>query len=305
MKVLLIAEKESTMEPFLEAFKNKNFEVKFIQLSSINLVSKHKNTLIKVKGENVPKYDAVLLQARLNLAPFIEPLMDELITQNIYVNCRPGSYYACSNEPYKFVTLALGHVPTIKTSSVGNVSSLEQLADKVKYPVLIKSFKGNAAQQALVVNDQKELVLFAKSIKGDLDAFIVREFINSDVVTCAVIGEKVFAIKRKLTETIAEKLSTGKRYSLSDSEHEAALKAAVVCGYDIAQIDMVDGKVFDVSPTVSWKAFDKVISDSLENHVAQFYADRVIHFGAKKNIADEFRDFGKVISKTVFGRLLK
>jgi glutathione synthase/RimK-type ligase-like ATP-grasp enzyme len=305
MKVLVIAEKESSMEGFLEAFRQKGFEARFLALSQINLVSKHKNTVMKAKGENIPRYDAVFLQARLNLAPFIEPLMDELITKNIYVNCRPSSYYTCSNEPYEFVALALGHVPCIKTSSVGNVSSLNQLAEKTKFPALVKSFKGNEAQQALVVNDAKELSLFARSIKRDMDAFIVREFIHSKVITCAVIGDKVFAVKRNLKDTVAEKIADGKRYSLTDSERAAAVKAALVCGYDIAQVDLVEGKVFDVTPTVSWKAFDKVISDDLENHVAQLYADKVIHFGAKKTIADDILDIGAILSKTIFGRFLK
>lgn len=305
MKVLVMAEKESLALVVLEAFRDKGFDAKFLLLSEINLVSKHKNTILKSKGEDIQKYDAVFLQARLNLAPFIEPLMDELITKNVYVNCRPGSYYICSNEPYKFTTLALGNVPSIKTISVGNASSVFQLSEKIKYPILVKSFKGTETQQTIVVNTPKELCFFSKSINGERDAFILREFINEDVITCAVIGEKVFAIKRKILDGDVEKISEGKRYSITDSEKEAALKAVLVCGYDVAQIDMVDGKVFNIKPTVSWKAFDKVTSDSLEQHVAQLYLDKVNHFGAKKTFVDDIKDIGNLVSKTVFGGFLK
>lgn len=305
MKVLVIAEKESHIEGFVKAFEEKGFEARFLSFSQINLISKHKNTLIKAKGENIPRYDAVFMQARLNLAPFIEPLMDELIHQNIYANCRPGSYYTCSNEPYEFVALALGHVDTIKTFSVGTPAGIESIAKKVTFPVMIKSFVGTEAQQALVVNSEKELVLFSKSIKKDMDGFIVREFINDDVVTCAVIGDKVFAVKRKLVDRAASKISEGKQYSLSDNESETATKAALVCGYDIAQVDIVDGKVIHVQPRISWNAFNKVTSEQLESHVAQFYADKVSHFGAKKTFSDDLKDLGKMFSKTAFGGLFK
>jgi glutathione synthase/RimK-type ligase-like ATP-grasp enzyme len=305
MKVLVIAEKESSVEQFIDAFIQKGFETKFLALSHINLVSKHKKTIIKAKGENIPRYDAVFIQARLNLAQFIEPLMDELITQNIYVNCRHESYYICSNEAYEFVTLAQGHVPSLKTISVGNVSALEQVGEKIGFPVLVKSFKGTEAQQVLTVNDSKELSLFSKSIKGEMDAFIVREFIPADVITCAVIGEKVFAVKRKFDEGFVGKVIDGKRYSITDTEKEAAIKAALVCGFDVAQVDLVDGKVFDVKPTISWKAFDKVISDSLEQHVAQLYFDKVSYFGAKKTFSDDLKEIGNIVSKTIFGGFFK
>jgi glutathione synthase/RimK-type ligase-like ATP-grasp enzyme len=305
MKVLIVAENESHVEGFVNAFEEKGFEARFLSFSQINLISKHKNTLIKAKGENIPRYDAVFMQARLNLAPFIEPLMDELIHQNIYVNCRPGSYYTCSNEPYEFVALALGHVDTIKTFSVGNPAGLESVAKKVTFPVMVKSFIGTEAQQALVVNSENELSILSKSIKKEMDGFIVREFINDDVLTCAVVGDKVFAVKRKLVGCAASKISEGKQYSISDNEKDTAKKAALVCGFDIAQVDMVDGKVIHVQPKISWKAFNKVTSEQIESHVAQLYVDKVSHFGEKKTFADDLKDFGKMFSKTVFGGIFK
>jgi len=305
MKILVIAENEDSVEGFIPKLRNKGFEANFLQLIKINMVSKHKLTLIKAVQENIPRYDAIFLQSRTNLAPFIEPLLDEVVTQNIYINCRPGAYYVVSNEPYLFVTLAMGNVPTLDTITVGSAQGVEQVGSKLVFPVMIKSFKGNVAQQALVVNSKKELGSFVKSIKGAVDAFLIREFVEDDVYSCVVIGEKAFGVIRKHKEQDVDPLEKGKSTTLGDHDKEIATKAARVCGLDIAQVNIVDGKVISVSPIIDWNVFSKVTSVDYEDQVAQFYFDKVKQFGEKRTFVDELKGIKDALSKTVFGRLIK
>ena len=44
---------------------------------------------------------------------------------------------------------------------------------------------------------------------------------------------------------------------------------------------------------------------NLEEYVANFFIDKIIEKGVKKNAIDDIKDLGKVLSKTIFSRLLK
>jgi glutathione synthase/RimK-type ligase-like ATP-grasp enzyme len=305
MRVLVLAEKKKIADPFVSALQDKGVKANYLRLLKVSLVSKHKNTLIKAVEENIPKYDAVFLQARLNLAPFIEPLLEQLKDEGIYVNIQPGSFFIGMNEPYKFVNLAVNGVNTPKTLTSGSGKNIMRLAKKVSYPLIAKSFSGKDVQQSMVVSSDSELNKFVGSIKQDVDGFMLREYIDECVVSCIVIGDKVFAIERKLGNVCVTDLNKGRYYKTSDVEKENAIKAANVSGYDIAKVDLVKGHVISVDPMIPINAFNKICSENLEEQIASFYVDKIKERGAKRHFADDLVDLKDSLSKTVFGRIFK
>jgi len=305
MRILVIAEKQKIAQPFVDAMKAKGVKANYLRILKISLVSKHKNTLIKALGEDIPKYDAVFIQARASLASFVEPLLEELKRKEVYVNCLPGSYFVAMNAPYKFVCLSLAGVKTPKTLTSGSAKNIERVSKTIAYPLLAKSFKGRDVQQSMVVENEKELNSFVKSIKHDLDGFMLREFIKGNMLSCAVIGEKVFAVNRKINEYVVSDLEKGVCSKPSDEESREAVAAAKACGFDIAWVDLVNGHVVKVEPGIPWKKFNQLCSENLEEHVANFFIDKVNEKGAKKNAIDDIKDLSKALSKTIFSRLLK
>jgi len=305
MRILVIAEKQKIAQPFVDAMKAKGAKTNYLRILKISLVSKHKNTLIKALGEDIPKYDAVFLQARVSLAPFVEPLIEELKRKEVYVNCSPGSYFVAMNALYKFVCLALAGVKTPKTLTSGSVKNIERISKTISYPLLAKSFKGRDVQQSMVVENEKELNAFVKSIKHNIDGFMLREFIKGNMLSCAVIGEKVFAVSRKINGFVVSDLEKGVCSKPSDEESKEAIAASKACGFDIAWVDLVNGHVVKVEPGLPWKKFNKLCSENLEEYVANFFIDKINEKGAKKNAIDDIKDLSKVLSKTIFSRLLK
>ncbi len=305
MRVLVLAEKQKVAMPFVDAMREKGIRASYLRLLKVSLVSKHNLTLIKALEENIPKYDAVFLQARLSLTPFIEPLLEELTNQGIYVNAKPGSYFIGSNEPYKFVALASAGIKTPRTLVTGSVKNIERVSKKISYPLLAKSFLGKNVQQSIIVNNNKELASIVNSIKSNVDGFMLREFIDDCVVSCIVVGEKIFAITRKINDLCVIDLSKGISYKPTEEEKQNATRAANVCGYDIARVDMVRGRVVNVDPVINIDAFNKVCSEKIEDHIANFFADQILKVGAKKNFTDELRDLKSAFSKTIFSRFFK
>lgn len=304
MRVLVLAEKMKDAVSVVSSFRANGLEAKYLRLSKVVLVSRKNKTIIRLVNNNIEDYDAVYLIASPSLAPFVEPLIEELSSQGFYVNASPGSFYMGQNEPLLFVTLAMNNVSAPRIIVSGSGKNIELVSKKIFYPIIAKSFVGKDVQQSLIVNNIKELNSFVTSIKKDVDGFMLREFIENDVVSCAVVGEHVFSIKRKLVDNVPQKLSKGSSYKLNDSEKENVLLAAKTCGLDIARVDISKGKVISVEPKIPFKSFDAVCSENIESFAAKLFAEKISKL-ERKSLFTELKGVKYIFSKTFLGRFFK
>lgn len=303
MNILILAEKKKKVQPILDALNRKGHAT-YLRLSKIVLVSKKSRTRIKAFGSELDEYDTVFIHARTSLAPFIEPLLEELEKIGSYTNVKKGSYYAGWNEPYLMVALTQKGIPIPRSISTGSAKNVEALAGKISYPAIVKTYLGKNVQQVLLVNSTRELKLFAKSIKTEIDGFLVREFIQGDVISCALIGDKIFAVKRKCVDQ-AKEIVEGKLYKLSDKDEQLVKNTAKATGYDIARIDLVKGKIIKVEPSIPIEEFNIACSDQIEDHIANYLIDKALEHEANKILPYDFLGIKKFISKTIFAPLLK
>ncbi len=303
MNILVLAEKKKKVQPILDALKRKGHST-YLRLSKIVLVSKKNRTQIKAYGNELEEYDSVFIHARTSLAPFVEPLLEELTKIGCYTNIKKGSYYAGWNEIYLMVALAQAKIPTPKTISTGSAKNVEIISSKISYPAIVKTYLGKKVQHVLLVNSSKELKLFAKSLKTEIDGFMVREFINGDVLSCAVIGKKIFAVKRKCAEE-AKEIFEGKMYKLSEKDEELVLNTAKATGYDIARIDLVKGKIIKVEPIIPIEEFNIACSEQLEVHIADYLIQKAIEHEANKIIPYDFLGIRKFLSKTILAPIFR
>ena len=280
------------------AIANRGFNATYRRVSKITLVSKASKTTIKSLGEEIPIYDAVFIQTRTSLAPFIEPLLEELETLNSYTTAKKGSYFIGWNEAYQFVTLALAQIPTPKTITTASGKNIEKISKKISYPVSVKTFLGKKAQQSLIIHNASELNSFVRSIKTDIDAFLIREFAEGDVVSSAVIGNKVFSVKRKYSEEKVSEIRNGQFYKLSEHDHETAVHAAKACGYDIARVDIVKGRVIKVDPIIELDDFNLACSDNIEEYVAEFLIEKAQKHAHKPKVRADFFGIRKFLQKS-------
>ncbi len=303
MNILILAEKKKKVQPILDVLKKRGHST-YLRLSKIVLVSKKTRTRVKAYGNELDEYDAVFIHARTSLAPFVEPLLEEFEKIGCYTNIKRGSYYTGWNEPYLMVTLTQEQVAIPKSISTGSAKNVEAISNKISYPAIVKTYLGKKVHHVLLVNSSRELKLFAKSLKTEIDGFLVREFIQGDVISCAVIGEKIFAVKRKCTQ-IAKEICEGKMFKLSEKEEDLVLSAAKATGYDIARIDLVKGKIIKVEPIIPIEEFNIACGEQIENHIANYLIDKALEHEANKIIPYDFLGIRKFISKTIFAPLLK
>ncbi|MCX6803977.1 MAG: ATP-grasp domain-containing protein [Candidatus Diapherotrites archaeon] len=306
MNILLIAEKKTQVALCITALKNRGVESNYLRVSKITIVSTQNKTTLKSLGEELDRPNAVFIQTRASFAPFIEPMLEELEKLKCYTSAKRGAYYFGWNEPFQFVTLAQKEVSVPKTITTASIKNLEQTSKKISYPVIVKTFSGKKAQQAIIISSAKELNLFAKSIKSEIDAFLIAQFIEGDVISSTIIGNKVFSIKRKTVEGSTQRIREGKSYKLSEEDTNTVINAARAGGLDIARVDMIRGKIIKVDPFIPLEEFNIACAENLEEYIA----DRLIEMSENHKIVEGpnsamlelKRFFSKIIHKKTANR---
>ena len=304
MNILILAERKKKVQNLINAL-SKSRNTTYLRLSKLVLVSKKNRTRIKAFGTELDEYDAIYIHARTSLSQFIEPLLEEIEQIGSYTNIKKGSYYIGENEPYLSVVLTQAGIPTPNSISTGSVKNVESIAKKIKYPLIIKTFYSKKLQQVLLVNTPRELKLFIKSIKTEIDGFLIREFIKGDIISSAVIGEKIFSVKRKYVEANSKEIEEGKKHKLNQKEKEIILKTLKVVGYDVARIDLVKGKVIRVEPIIPFEEFSEVYKNQIELQLAKHLTQKATEHEANKIIPYDFLGIRKFLSKTFFAPMIK
>jgi glutathione synthase/RimK-type ligase-like ATP-grasp enzyme len=276
MKAVLIAEKKDSSILLIKEAMQKKFEhVGFIHLSRVGLLTKKDKTKIIVGLINFEKYDCVYLKAEPELTQFIEPLIDELRQKGIYCNLKPESYYITSNKPLMYVLLNSHNIPVQKTVVISSPNLIESGIASFNYPVIIKTFNGIKKTQSLVIDSLRGLKSFIKSIKSEPSAIVLQEYLQGDVLYCAVIGEQVFAYKRKWFEEKFEHSVKETGIALSDSEKKQAIESVNACGLDLGVAKLIQGKTVNVSPLIEIEKFNKALGKELNSVISEHYFKKV------------------------------
>ncbi|MFH1588263.1 MAG: hypothetical protein ABIA76_02930 [Candidatus Diapherotrites archaeon] len=273
--VLLSEKKDESMELIQDGMLKAGFEhTGFIYLSRVGLLTKNNKTKIAAGNVNFEKYDCVYIKADPELTQFVEPLADELRQKGIYCNIKPESYYIVSNKPYLYSVLHQKKIEAQKTTIIHSHSMILDSITSFEYPILIKTFSGIKKTQSLVIDSLRGLKSFIKSIKASVSAVTIQEYLQGDVIYCAVIGEKVFAYKRKWIEKEFEHSQKMLSVALSDKEKEQALKSSEACSLDIALVKMINGKVINVHPLLDLSTFNKALGKELQETIGQYFMEK-------------------------------
>lgn len=263
------------VKKLLKAFREKFSEVVYLNISRLNLLSRQDGTFIKNSGINVEDFDGVFLKTTLKLAPFVEPLIDELKARNIFLHISPGAYYLNANEPLQFISLSK-RVKVPKFFVFSQPKRIRGFFNALKYPIIFQSFVGLKKAQSIIVESHRSLTSIIKSIRAETTAVVLREFIEGNVLECAVLGEKVFAIKRKLKKIELQSLKKGSMAKISKSEKETAIAAVNCCGLKLGTVKLCNGSVIGVSPEIELFAFSKKFKKSLYAEIAEFFSKKIL-----------------------------
>lgn len=275
LKILVLSGKKSfAVKKIKKEFELAGNQVSYLNIGNLSLISGENNTLIKNRGINVGDFDAVFLKTGLKLAPFVEPLLDELNKLGIFVQIKAGAYYLNANDALQEIVLSK-KVKVPKFFAMSNPKKTRNLVKALHYPLIFKTFVGLKKTQSIIVESPRSLQSIAKSIKLETDEVVLREFIEGDLIQCAVIGNNVFSIKRKWKGNELNKLENGAKTILSGKDKKTAILAINCLGSEIGTVKICNGFVTDVSLDIDWEIFCKKTGKNLYKSLVEFYKEKV------------------------------
>ena len=270
-----MTEKDLHFKAFKQAFHEQGFKVGYANIKRVSLFSKTGKTEIRHPVIHCDSYDAVYLTPVLKLKQFIEPLLLEFQDLGIYAQFNPDSFYINDNEALQTVLLNSYNVKMGKTVLIGQPSKMISATRTFSYPILLKLFKNQRKNFSLLVESQRSLRSLSKSLAPDLDAIFLKEFIEGDVDHCLVIGDRVYAIRRKWDGEQVVPLNKGQMTKLSKLDADTAIQAARICGCDIATVKMSKGYVIKVDSEIDLTSFSNKIGLNFYNEIAKMYAEKL------------------------------
>lgn len=280
MAIALIAEnKTQDIEKLIEAFKSKKLSAEFIDVGTIGITIEQ-NVSRVFREKTFDDFDSVFLSLPMEFTLFTEPFLSELVDAGTYCQLKPNSYYILSNKPFMYSNLNSKGVKTTKTDILADKEAIDFSLKDFSYPIIVKTFLGLKKTNSVLVESERSLKSFIKSISVNVDAITIQEYLEGDVDQSLVIGDQVFTIKRKWVE---KELGHSKKpisTKLSDDDKEIAIRAAKVCGMDIGVVKMIDTKVIGVRSRIDFKMFNDALSEDMYRKVASHYAEKV--YGGEK-----------------------
>ncbi|HZX19696.1 MAG TPA: hypothetical protein VFF13_01635 [archaeon] len=276
MNVAIIAEQDNDdVKKLIAAFKTKKMASEFIEAGNIGIYIQKNASKIFLDKKNFSQYDAAFVSLPLTFTPFAEPFLSELVDEGIYCQLKPNSYYLLSNKPFLYSTLSSKGVKTPQTDILADKESVDYSLKEFTYPIIVKTFLGLKKTNSVLVESDRSLKSFIKSISLNIDAITIQTHLEGNVDQSLVVGDDVYTVKRKWIE---EELSHSKKAintRLADHDKETAIKAAKVSGMDVGVVKMINGNVIGVRNSVDFKLFNDALSQNMYEKVAQHYSEKM------------------------------
>lgn len=272
---LVTMDKDSTFVELSRAFEEQGMKASFVDIRKMSLFAGGTRTEIFSENDVFRGFQAVYLSPILKLTQFTEPLSEELFERNIYCQLKPKSFYINNNELFQLITLNEFHVKIPRTIITGQKEGTIASARNLNFPIIFKVFRGGKKTFSIIVESIRSLKSIVKSVSEDVDAFLCREFVEGDVDHALVIGEKVFNIRRKWEKDALQKLRKGTSSKLSKEDEETAIKAARVCGCDIATIKLAQGQILKVDPKAPYLTYCKKTGEDIFEEIAKLFKEKI------------------------------
>ncbi|PIN84744.1 MAG: hypothetical protein COV47_05750 [Candidatus Diapherotrites archaeon CG11_big_fil_rev_8_21_14_0_20_37_9] len=276
MDVAIIAEQQDEQLKKLQAaFKEKSLTAEFIEVGSLGIFVEKNVSMIYHESRPFSEYDSVFIDLPLEFTLFAEPFLSELVDAGIYCPMKPNSFYVLSNKPFLYSTLSMKKVKITKTDILADKETVDSSLEDFAYPLIVKTFLGLKKTNSVLIESERSLRSFIKSISVSFDAITIQEYIEGDVDQSIVIGDDVYTIKRKWVEKELAHSKKPLNTKLADHDKETAIKAVRVAGLDIGVVKMIQGKVIGVRKKLDLDLFSDALSINMYHKIAVHYAEKV------------------------------
>jgi RimK family alpha-L-glutamate ligase len=182
--------------------------------------------------------------------------------------------------------LALSGISIPKTFYARDFSEYDSAAEKIGFPVVIKSTRAGKGYSVFKIDSKEDLSVFIDGLKNEgkeAKSYLMQEFVDYEHdLRCLVIGEDVFCMKRIPSEgEFRANFSLGgsvEPFEISQSDKDLAIKALNSIDMSVGGVDILIGKnglryILEVNHTAGFVGMEKATGKNiakiwLENAIA-------------------------------------
>lgn len=204
------------------------------------------------------------------------------ITANDSIN---GSYENSSEKIAQMLTLTLAGI-RVPESFIFREESFKRhkayILERLTFPFIFKT-DGSRGRNVVLITSEAEFDA-TMAIKPKYARALVQPFIPNtfDTRTIVAFGEILGSIKRTRTSGFLNNIAQGaipEVYELTDAEKELAIRAARVCGTDVAGVDMIHTEegpiVLEVNKSPQIHGFESVHHFKVFEKIARLMLERM------------------------------
>jgi glutathione synthase/RimK-type ligase-like ATP-grasp enzyme len=266
MNLLILTNSGESLDGFDEFFDTVDREN--LEKAAPEAIKGHSNVI--VGDTSITSYDAAFLQIPSSQAVFGRVLLEIMEEQQIAVNYPSTAFFTMAKKNYLYYVLHQKNVNAPKTVVTATEKSSRNIQRQLKGPLIGRRFDNIKESETELLQTVEEIEDFTDGVEYEDSLLIFHEYAKGDKYRCLVIGDQVISLA---DETDGSWVATeGLQYSsLAADTKKEVKRAANSIGAPLAEVLVIDGKVYDVNPRpdldmytdISGKNAYKMVSDVL------------------------------------------
>ncbi len=281
---VVYGEKSSQHHHFIEAGKEYFENVIGVPLEGIRTVTTDEGTKLKYRDIDLCELDAVYLRLlgadMMNAEHYAEILTDN----DVYTQMDSDSLPIASNKFHMIKVLHEAGLPVPESAYTLSTDQTIKAAEEIGYPAVIKIISGYGGKGVMKASTQNDIAPITDTLTLFEQEICLQEYIENpgEDIRVIVVGEQTYSYKRVGEEEFRSNISTGgQREEVEPTEEmlEASIKAARLCGLDIAGIDILEAEngefyIGEVNASPGVEGVGEVLGINMSDEIMKFIASQ-------------------------------
>lgn len=229
----------------LRSIEKHGHEPSFLKTDDIRLLVGGRDDAI-YQGKSIRDHGVLIPRIGRTMTEFGGMLLRELERLRVCMTLQSEALLTARNKFLALQALREAKVPVPRSVLLASRPDVEETADLITYPAVLKILSGTQGVGVLRVNDIQEAASIVETLKFLGEAVLLQEFIPNpgEDVRALVVGDRVVAAMKRVAppnewRANIHRGAKGVPIDLDDATQEIAVRASQAVGLEISGVDMV------------------------------------------------------------------
>ena len=245
--VIVYGDISTTHQLIIERAEDLFDSVLAVPVDGIKFIHGEEGSKIFYKGTDLTEFDAAYFRTGDEDKLFSEHIAEVMNESGVVTQCENDSFSYEANKFYSMKILSDSGVNVPDSFYTISPQVAVESADKLGYPVIMKTIGGSGGQGVMRASSESELKPVMDTMKAFEQDICLQEFKEHDGTDnrVLVIGDQTVGYQRSSSEKDEWRSNLGQggtreKTDLTEEMEETALKAARSTGFDICGCDIID-----------------------------------------------------------------